>query len=1023
MKNVFFILLFFVSTAVGATTYYIDPSGSDSNNGSSSSPWKTLAYACSKVTITGDIIHINAGTYQETQRSSLAVGVSLEGEGAASVITSSLTGSGSGAGAWTIILNSAMGTNGNQHISNIKMDGLNLTAWGAIGINGRSNVKIYNCTFVNFLEVAVTFNGAAGFVSNAPGTFGTGNELHDCIVTNCAGYRGSNDYGAGNIMIGGQNGLLIYNNNIVQTARPNNLNGYLIKYYSEGYNKGIKVYNNYLETAPRAGTEATSSWGFVLEQWYPIGGWEIYGNTIKGCLDLVNVSKGTYSYSFDIHDNTLGFDATPPTGTTQGDVGIRLEAYFQSVNIYRNHFKNQVASVYASGQNGNATDGLNMYNNIFENIGGDNNTGWIFRYTNDGTTYSISNLNFWNNIMIAGNAHSTNYGITIPFGTVSNVSIRNNIISGFDQAPIQIGTSGSGTNVSIENNIFYSNGNSNAPVGSINYTNYTYQNNLQVDPLFVSSTDFHLQSASPSIGKGINVGLTTDYDGNTWKNPPSIGAFESGSASSTPVAPVYQSSAVTNATPSLLEMTYNLTLANIAPAASSFSVLVNSAARTVNSVAISGTKVQLTLASPVVYGDEVTISYITLVNNPLQTALGGVATSISSKSVTNNCVSSAPVYISSVIENATPTLLDMTYSISLANIVPAASAFNVQVNSVARTVNSVVVSGTKVHLTLASRIFQGDIVKISYTQLTSNPLQTTSRDTALSITNLPAINNCVNIAPTVVITSPVNNSSFTSPANITINANASDPDGTISLVEFYNGTIRIGSSSEAPYSFNWSNVDVGTYSLTIIVTDNLNTKTTSSAISVSVINDQVVSNEAPIVQIFNPIKGNVYNQLSSITIDATATDPDGTISKVEFYNGAVRLVELTSPPYTYLWKDVAAGNYTISAIATDNQNATTISAPVEFVVGENVKYDANSDIVNLYPNPNNGQFSVEFANPLQSETSEIIISDLSGKQVYNEPISNEEILKHFDLSDIKSGMYVMMIKNKEISFTKKFIKE
>ena len=60
---------------------------------------------------------------------------------------------------------------------------------------------------------------------------------------------------------------------------------------------------------------------------------------------------------------------------------------------------------------------------------------------------------------------------------------------------------------------------------------------------------------------------------------------------------------IENATPSRLEMTYNLTLANIVPAASAFSVMVNSSARTVSSVAISGTKVLLTLASPVVYGD------------------------------------------------------------------------------------------------------------------------------------------------------------------------------------------------------------------------------------------------------------------------------------------------------------------------------------------------------------------------------------------------------------------------------------
>jgi uncharacterized repeat protein (TIGR02059 family) len=137
------------------------------------------------------------------------------------------------------------------------------------------------------------------------------------------------------------------------------------------------------------------------------------------------------------------------------------------------------------------------------------------------------------------------------------------------------------------------------------------------------------------------TGLTTDYAGTALANPPSIGAYESGSAVSTPVVPVYQSSAVANATPSLLEMTYNMTLANIVPSASAFSVLVNSAARSVSIVAVSGTKVQLTLASAIKPGDIVTVVYTKPATNALQTAAGGVATSISSaQSVVNNVINS-----------------------------------------------------------------------------------------------------------------------------------------------------------------------------------------------------------------------------------------------------------------------------------------------------------------------------------------------------------------------------------------------
>ena len=115
-------------------------------------------------------------------------------------------------------------------------------------------------------------------------------------------------------------------------------------------------------------------------------------------------------------------------------------------------------------------------------------------------------------------------------------------------------------------------------------------NSINADPLFVSSLDFHLRSSSPCIGAGIDVGLTTDYDGNASNIPPSIGAFEYDSKPTSSVIPVYQSSAVENATPSLVEITYSLSLANIVPAASALWAWVNSAARSINSVTVSGPK-------------------------------------------------------------------------------------------------------------------------------------------------------------------------------------------------------------------------------------------------------------------------------------------------------------------------------------------------------------------------------------------------------------------------------------------------
>ena len=105
---------------------------------------------------------------------------------------------------------------------------------------------------------------------------------------------------------------------------------------------------------------------------------------------------------------------------------------------------------------------------------------------------------------------------------------------------------------------------------------------------------------------------------------------------------------------------------------------------------------------------------------------------------------SLPVYVSSVIENATPTILEMTYSLTLANIVPAASSFAVTVGGVARTVNSVAISDKKVLLTLSSAVVKGDVVKVAYTKPVTNPLQTADGLQAASLTTAQDVTNNVN---------------------------------------------------------------------------------------------------------------------------------------------------------------------------------------------------------------------------------------------------------------------------------------
>ncbi|MBC7485710.1 MAG: T9SS type A sorting domain-containing protein [Cytophagaceae bacterium] len=189
----------------------------------------------------------------------------------------------------------------------------------------------------------------------------------------------------------------------------------------------------------------------------------------------------------------------------------------------------------------------------------------------------------------------------------------------------------------------------------------------------------------------------------------------------------------------------------------------------------------------------------------------------------------------------------------------------------------------------------------------------------------------VNQAPTVSITSPANNTSFTAPASITINANAADADGTVSKVDFYNGTILLGTDNSSPYSYSWTSVAAGNYNLTAKATDNVTATTTSSVVTVTV-TTVTNPNQAPTVSITSPGNGSAFTAPASITINANAADADGTVSKVDFYNGATLLGTDNSSPFSYSWTGVAAGTYNLTAKATDNLNATTTTAAVTVTV-------------------------------------------------------------------------------------------
>jgi uncharacterized repeat protein (TIGR02059 family) len=1054
LKNVLIIVFLFLSSIASATDYYISSAGNDTNNGlSSTTPWKTIAKVNSSFSIMkpGDRILFNRGdsfygtiTVTEPGSAGNPITIGAYGTGTGPIITGFTTISG-----WTNetggIYSKTISCQSNPNLLVINGKEYAMGRYPKAGTNAiytshSTNVSI---TDANLNSAVTNWTGAEVYVR--------WNEYNAdrCVITNHSSHTLTYTDEGGDSPSDATDGYYYFIQNDLRTL--GSING-VAPQFGEWYYNGTKLYVYFGAVDPTTKTVQLptldrlyySNWNF---SYITIDGLSFQGAngeaiyawsdyiTVKNCNINFAGKNGIWMESANglidnniiNHVNADGIlnlsNATITNNTIKnvGIEGISLQGgYTSGINSDASTCLiqyNKIDSIGANGIHfgGTGTTGISIKNNVISNFalvmndkggintGGDwnnhtfNSQGVIdgniifngigkmgkasYGYSVNGIfldsyssgilvtnnsifSCSLMGLNLQNpsNITLQNNTCYDNYEAEMYFlewdaNTISGITMTDNIFfaKNADQIALKVqcnlGTLGDFGTADrnyyarpIDDNITI-----NTYEGQLdnnrwqlrtlaNWQSYTGKDaNSHKSPISITNTnDIRFEYNASKTNKIITLDQPMiDVKGLKYVNSITLLPFTSvvlmvDPNPAQPIIPVCTGSVVENATPSLLEITYNVSLANIVPAASAFTVQVNSVVRTVNSIAISGTKVQLTLASPVVYGDVVTVAYTKPSTNSLQTASGGQAASFIAQTVTNKVASlTLPIYVSSSIENTTPSLLVMTYNMTLANLVPAASSFSVSVNSVVRTVNAVVISGTKVQLTLASPIVYGDIVTFSYTKPTSNPLQTPSGGIAASISNQPVINNCINIAPTV--------------------------------------------------------------------------------------------NQPPVVEISNPLKGDKYETNSTITIDAIASDPDGSISKVEFYSGSVKLVELTSAPYTYTWKDVAAGSYFITAVATDNLNATTTSLPVEFEVGTTIKYDADSKIINLYPNPNDGHFSIGFINPLQNERSEILITDLAGKQVYNGYVSKEETIKQIDLSYIKSGIYILMIIYKEILVTKKII--
>jgi hypothetical protein len=183
--------------------------------------------------------------------------------------------------------------------------------------------------------------------------------------------------------------------------------------------------------------------------------------------------------------------------------------------------------------------------------------------------------------------------------------------------------------------------------------------------------------------------------------------------------------------------------------------------------------------------------------------------------------------------------------------------------------------------------------------------------------------------PVVTITSPVSGTVSILGTPVIIEADASDPGGAVTKVEFFANGVAIANCADttAPYACTWTAAAAGNYDVTAKVTDNDNSVVTSLPIKVTV---RDPDNQLPAVSISSPANGSNSTVGTVVAIQASASDPDGTITQVAFAANGTPIngcIDATAP-YICSWTPATAGTYLLTATATDNKGGTTTSAAV-----------------------------------------------------------------------------------------------
>lgn len=198
------------------------------------------------------------------------------------------------------------------------------------------------------------------------------------------------------------------------------------------------------------------------------------------------------------------------------------------------------------------------------------------------------------------------------------------------------------------------------------------------------------------------------------------------------------------------------------------------------------------------------------------------------------------------------------------------------------------------------------------------------------------------VAPS--IPSALTSSNITA-TSFTLSWTASTDNVAVTSYDVFKNGILAGSS--ATTSFNISGLTPSTaFTMTVKAKDGAgNASAASTSLSVTT---KASAGTPPTATVTAPSANSVFTLPGSITLSATAAATNGTVSKVEFFNGSVKLGEGLSSPFHYTWTPAAPGNINLTARATDSNGLTGNSAPVAIRLLPSLPYTADFETTEGY---------------------------------------------------------------------------